>query len=77
MSKSRRTKHKSKRKRQKTAALLAGVADALNACEKAGIRIRHPKVAVLTDYGAIIPFKKGWEARAFGGAGHPADGLDD
>ena len=65
MSKSRRTKHKAKRKHQKAAALLADLAGALNACEKAGIRIRHPKVAVLTDYGAIIPFEKGWEVRLF------------
>jgi len=77
VSKSRRTKHKAKRKRQKAAALLGDLAGVLNACEKAGIRIRHPTVAVLTDYGAVIAFKKGWEVRPFAGDGRPVDGLDD
>ena len=48
--------------------LLAAVADALNACERAGIKVRLRHGAVITHWGVVVPpERKGqaWEARAF------------
>jgi hypothetical protein len=71
-SRKRRRKHKAT-----PAALLAAIASALNDCERAGIPVRHPRVAVFTDYGVVMPFAGGWEARVFKEvpAGCPAGDL--
>lgn len=45
--------------------LLASLAACLNRCEKAGIKVHHPQVGVLTSHGAIMPLKGGWAARPF------------
>jgi hypothetical protein len=50
------------------APLLAAVADALNACERAGITIEHPVVALMTSHGDVLPIGDDrlgtrWEAR--------------
>ena len=61
-------KHGRRRKRRRAAAkarrkshqaLLAGVADALTACEKAAIIIQHPVIGVITDHGVVAPAEKG------------------
>ena len=49
--------------------LLGAVAEALNACERAGITIGSPKVAVMTSHGDVLPIgdeRLGarWAARA-------------
>lgn len=64
--KKRRKRARAKRRDNTPRALLENVAAALNACEKAGARVRLLDVGVLTDYGAVIPFKHGWAARPFG-----------
>jgi hypothetical protein len=76
-------KHGHARKRRRQArkppppVLLRRVADSLNACEKAGIRVLHPKVAVITNRGVVVPFTAGWAARAYTGAGNAdKDSMD-
>ena len=65
----RRKKAARKRSRSKsTASLLAGVADALNACDRRGLRIRFAHGAAFCEQGVVVPpVKKGqhWEARLF------------
>ena len=45
------------------AALLAAVADALTACEKAGIKVRLRHGAVDTRHGYVLPADGEWVAR--------------
>ncbi len=65
----RRKKAARKRARAKSAAaLLYGLADALNACEKAGLRMRLGYGYPFCEQGVVLPpVKKGqsWEARPF------------
>jgi hypothetical protein len=65
----KRKKAARKRARAKsTASRLAALADALNACETAGLRIRFAHGAAFCDQGVVLPpAKKGqtWEARPF------------
>ncbi len=65
----KRKKAARKRSRAKsTAALLAGVAESLNACDRRGLRIRFAHGAAICEQGAVVPpVKKGqkWEARPF------------
>ena len=72
----RRKKAARKRSRAKsTASLLAGVADALNACDRRGLRIRFAHGAAFCNEGVVVPpVKKGqhWEARLF--RPHPGRG---
>lgn len=62
---------KAARKRSRTkspASLLAAAADALNACEARGVRIRFAHGAAICEQGILLPpIKKGqgWEARPF------------
>lgn len=64
------------------AALLRSVADALNACESAGITVRLKHGAVMTRNGYVLPLGDGqWGARTlayspFSPADDP-EGLDD
>lgn len=45
-------------------ALLGAVADALNACEQAGVTVKLKHGAVITDYGFVLPLGDGqWGAR--------------
>ena len=66
------------------ASLLAAVADALNACEQAGMRMRLGRGAAWCYHGVVLPpvKKRPWEARTFGGPPEDAppeapDDLDD
>ena len=65
----RRKKAARKRSRSRsTASRLAALADALNACEAAGLRIRFTHGAAFCEQGVIVPpLKKGqgWAARTF------------
>ena len=45
------------------AALLDQLADALNACETAGLRVRLRHGAVYTRHGYVLPTSDGWGAR--------------
>jgi len=58
------------------AALLASVAEALNACEQAGIAVRLKHGAVITRNGYVLPVGDGqWGARtlAYSPFGDPGD----
>lgn len=46
-----------------SAGLLAGVADALNACRAAGLDVQLRYDAVLTDAGFVLPATGGWVVR--------------
>jgi hypothetical protein len=35
--------------------LLAAIADAMNAAERAGITIEHPEIALMTSHGDVLP----------------------
>ena len=65
----KRKKAARKRARSKsTPALLAAVAESLNACDRRGLRIRFAHGAAICEQGAVVPpVKKGqkWEARPF------------
>ena len=37
------------------ARLLAAIADALNAAERAGITVEHPSIALMTSHGDVLP----------------------
>jgi hypothetical protein len=55
--------------RPDAAALLAAIADALNAAERSGITIGSPQVAVMTSHGDVLPIGDArlgtrWAARA-------------
>jgi hypothetical protein len=43
--------------------LLGAVADALNACQSAGIDVKLKHGAVMTRYGYVLPCANGWGAR--------------
>ena len=79
----KRKKAARKRSRSKsTASRLAALADALNACETAGLRIRFAHGAAFCDEGVVLPPTKkgqGWAARLFHvhPHGRPAAGGDD
>jgi hypothetical protein len=79
----KRKKAARKRTRSKsTASRLAALADALNACEAAGLRIRFAHGAAFCDQGVVLPPAKkgqGWAARLFRvhPHGRPAAGGDD
>lgn len=45
------------------AALLGGVAEALTACEQAGIRVKLKHGVVYTPAGYVLPAADGWVAR--------------
>ena len=67
----RKRRKKAARKRsaaKSTASLLAALADALNACDRRGVRIRFAHGAAFCEQGCVVPpVKKGqkWEARPF------------
>lgn len=44
-------------------ALLGAVADALNACQSAGIDVKLKHGAVMTEAGYVLPVRDGWVAR--------------
>ena len=50
-------------KRARNGALLQAVADALNACEKAGIPAKLRHGIVMTHAGYVLPGARGWVAR--------------
>jgi len=67
----KRRKAAKARKRRDTAppGLLTRLAEALNACEQHGVRVRFRHGAAYSHYGVVLPPEgKGtrWEARAFG-----------
>jgi hypothetical protein len=82
-----RKKRRRKNKKRTPAALLGNLAEALNACERKGVKIRLRHGAVWSYYGVIVPpppGKKGqWEARPFRhnhlspGEDHDLDHEDD
>ncbi len=43
--------------------LLGAVADALNACQSAGIDVKLKHGAVMTRFGYVLPIGNGWGAR--------------
>lgn len=82
-SKKRKKAARKRSRSRSTAARLAALADALNACEAAGLRIRFAHGAAFCDQGVVVPpVKRGqqWEARPFRVHPHsrpPGDGDDD
>jgi hypothetical protein len=44
-------------------ALLGAVADALNACQSAGMDVKLKHGAVMTQLGYVLPIGNGWAAR--------------
>jgi hypothetical protein len=64
--------------RCRDAMLLLSVADALNACEQAGIGVKL-NGAVITEYGYVLPTDRGWSTRtlAYSPFGAPEGGTDD
>lgn len=82
-SKKRKKAARKRSRARSTASRLAALADALNACESAGLRIRFYRGAMFCDQGVLVPpEKKGqkWEARVFRAHPHgrpPAGGDDD
>jgi hypothetical protein len=80
----KRRKKASQARKTTRAGLLGALADALNACETAGMRVRFRHGAAFCHDGAVIPpEKKGgrWAARPFRpgplSPGEPPDDLDD
>lgn len=79
----KRKKAARKRSRSKsTASRLAALADALNSCETAGLRIRFAHGAAFCDEGVVVPpVEKGqkWEGRPFRGrpSAHPDRDWDN
>ena len=74
-SKKRKKAARQRARAKSTPALLAGVADALNACDRRGLRIRFAHGAAFCEQGVVVPpVKKGqhWEARLF--RPHPGRG---
>lgn len=67
----RRKKAARKRSRAKSpVSLLANLADALNACDRRGVKIHFGHGAAFSDQGVVLPpVRKGqkWEARPFRG----------
>lgn len=66
--------------RPDAAPLLAAVADALNACEQAGITVKLKHGAAMTRYGYVLPVGDGqWGARtlAYSPFGVPVDDEAD
>jgi hypothetical protein len=65
------------------ARLLAAIADALNAAERAGITVEHPTIALMTSHGDVLPIGDDrlgirWEARPkVPHAMSPGKGSDD
>lgn len=58
--------------------LLMQLADAMNACEKAGLKIRLRHGAVMTKGGYVLPTEKEWVARSSVYMGFdPPDDDDD
>jgi hypothetical protein len=64
--------------------LLAAIADAMNAAERAGITIEHPEIALMTSHGDVLPIgdeRLGtrWAARAkvLHAMSPAAEGSDD
>lgn len=52
------------RKRHKQAEiLLKNLEKALNACEKQKVHVKLQQGIIMTTYGYVLPFKKGWEVR--------------
>lgn len=82
-SKKRKKAARKRSRSRSTASRLAALADTLNACEAAGLRIRFAHGAAFCEQGVVVPpVKKGqrWEARAFRAHPHsrpPAGGDDD
>ena len=57
-----------KRRASEPRALLTRLADCLNACEQAGMRVRFRHGAAYSHHGVVLPPEgkgTGWEARAF------------
>lgn len=52
-----------KKKKKTRRLLLKNVADALNACERAGIDIKFQAGIVCSEYGYVLPVKGRWVAR--------------
>ena len=50
-------------KRARNGALLQAVADALNACDRAGIGVKLRHGIVMTHAGYVLPGTRGWVAR--------------
>ncbi len=63
MSKPRRKKHAAKRKHETAAILLGQLADALTACDKAGLKVRLHHGVVETRAGYVLMIKKQWAPR--------------
>lgn len=66
---------KGRDRRRRAATLLQGVADALNACQGAGIAVRLRHGSVFTDVGYVLDGRDGWVARTL--AYVPFDDPDD
>jgi hypothetical protein len=58
VSKTRRHRHAAKRRRQAAAGLLAQVAEALTACDQAGLRVRLHHDVVETREGYVLPLAR-------------------
>jgi hypothetical protein len=43
--------------------LLGAVAEALNACQSAGIEVKLKHGAVMSEFGYVLPVRDGWVAR--------------
>lgn len=72
-SKKRKKAARKRSRSRSTASRLAALADALNTCESAGLRIRFAHGAAFCEQGVVVPpVVKGqkWEARPF--RSHPA-----
>jgi hypothetical protein len=54
----------SKKKKRNQRLLLKNLADALNACDRAGLRPRLKHGIVFTDVGYVLVIKDRWAARA-------------
>ena len=81
-SKKRKKAARKRSRARSTASRLAALADALNACESAGLRIRFTHGAAFCDQGVVVPPLKRcqkWEARPFRANPHGrvAPGDDD
>lgn len=60
-----------------TARLLTAVADALNACEQAGLKVKLKHGIVTTRHGYVLPVRSAWAARTLGYTAFSGDGKED